>query len=191
VSVRRRTWTGPNGETKEAWIVDYRDQYRKRRLRTFRTKADAIRFSGVSTAVRAGIIPEPLTAKQFSPVEFIVPLPENRWIRNGPGRDTLVAALRSACPMAQPTIDSVVMHLIVELPPRAVIADVDNLLKPVLDALKGITWVDDNQICELLVRRVPGRTRQLRIRLWQLPQTAITPHLNALMREGLILDWRR
>ena len=39
-SVRKRTWTS-GGETKTAWVVDYADQDRKRRLKTFRRKADA------------------------------------------------------------------------------------------------------------------------------------------------------
>lgn len=31
--------------------------------------------------------------------------------------------------------------------------DVDNLPKPVLDALKGLTFVDDDQVTDLLVRK--------------------------------------
>ena len=40
-SIRRRTWTGPDGEPKSAWVVDYTDQEGKRRLKTFARKADA------------------------------------------------------------------------------------------------------------------------------------------------------
>ena len=106
------------------------------------------------------------------------------------GRQALAEALRSAYPSSQaPICDGVVLHLIAELPPRAVIADVDNLLKPVLDALTGIAWMDDSQIRELLVRRVPGRTRRLRVRLWHIPQAEIAPHLNALVEAGLISEW--
>jgi Holliday junction resolvase RusA-like endonuclease len=59
------------------------------------------------------------------------------------------------------------------LQPRHIIADVDNLLKPVLDALRGIAWIDDTQVCELMVRRVIGRQRQLRVTLWR---AAAEPH---------------
>ena len=31
--------------------------------------------------------------------------------------------------------------------------DVDNVFKAVTDALKGITWVDDNQICEAIISK--------------------------------------
>jgi integrase len=40
MSVRKRSWTR-NGETKEAWVVDYVDQTGSRRLKTFSTKKDA------------------------------------------------------------------------------------------------------------------------------------------------------
>jgi len=35
MSIRKRTWTSPKGEQKEAWVVDYVDQGGKRRLKTF------------------------------------------------------------------------------------------------------------------------------------------------------------
>ena len=190
MSVRKRTWTSPNGKPKEAWVVDCYGADGKRRLKTFKTKVDAVRYSGIATAARAGIVPEPLTAKQLRPIEFDIPLPAGRW-RDGPGRDALRTALRAACPTAQPTTDSVVLHLIVQVPPRAVVSDIDNLLKPVIDALSGVAWTDNNQVYELLVRRVHAHTGRLRIRFWQLPQPAIMPHLNTLMDARLILDWRR
>ena len=33
------------------------------------------------------------------------------------------------------------------------LADVDNMAKPVLDALKGVVWVDDKQVRDLVTRR--------------------------------------
>jgi len=35
-------------------------------------------------------------------------------------------------------------------------ADVDNLLKTVMDGLNGVAWKDDRQVSELVVRRVMG-----------------------------------
>lgn len=41
MSVRKRTWTNPKGERKEAWIVDYADQAGERHIQTFDRKKDA------------------------------------------------------------------------------------------------------------------------------------------------------
>ena len=55
MSVRKRTWKSPNGETKEAWVVDYVDQHGERHLKTFASKRDAdAHHAIVGTAVRAG-----------------------------------------------------------------------------------------------------------------------------------------
>jgi integrase len=55
VSVRKRVWRSPNGETKEAWIVDYRDQHGERHIKTFARKKDADTHHGdVAVSVRAG-----------------------------------------------------------------------------------------------------------------------------------------
>ncbi|TAA61891.1 site-specific integrase [Shinella sp. JR1-6] len=55
MSVRKRTWTTPNGEEKSAWVVDYFDTGGKRRLKTFRLKKEADAFaSTASVEVREG-----------------------------------------------------------------------------------------------------------------------------------------
>jgi integrase len=55
VSVRKRVWKSPNGETKEAWVVDYRDQHGDRHLKTFARKKDAdAHHAAVAVSVRAG-----------------------------------------------------------------------------------------------------------------------------------------
>jgi integrase len=55
VSVRKRTWKSPNGEMKEAWVVDYVDQHGDRHLKTFAKKRDAdAHHAIVGVAVRAG-----------------------------------------------------------------------------------------------------------------------------------------
>ena len=56
MSVRKRSWTSPSGEMKEAWVVDYRDQGGARHLKTFARKRDADAYHGiVAQDVRAGI----------------------------------------------------------------------------------------------------------------------------------------
>jgi integrase len=55
VSVRKRSWKSPNGEMKEAWVVDYRDQRGERHLKTFTRKKDAdAHHAAVAVSVRAG-----------------------------------------------------------------------------------------------------------------------------------------
>ena len=56
MSVRKRTWTTSKGVEKEAWIVDYMDQGRKRRLKSFAKKKDAAAFAATaSVEIRAGV----------------------------------------------------------------------------------------------------------------------------------------
>src|SRR5262245_27787803 len=55
MSVRRRIWRGPSGESKEAWVVDYVDQHGERHIKTFAKKRDAdAHHAIVGVAVRAG-----------------------------------------------------------------------------------------------------------------------------------------
>ena len=55
MSVRKRTWKGPNGELKEAWVVDYVDQGGDRHIKTFARKKEADAFHAtVGVAVREG-----------------------------------------------------------------------------------------------------------------------------------------
>jgi integrase len=56
MSVRKRSWTTPEGEPKEAWVVDYADQGGKRRNRQFARKRDAEAYRArVAVDLRAGI----------------------------------------------------------------------------------------------------------------------------------------
>lgn len=48
MSIRKRTWTAPNGDAREAWVVDYVDGAGKRRLKTFRLKKEADAFAARS-----------------------------------------------------------------------------------------------------------------------------------------------
>ena len=55
MSVRKRSWIAPDGEHKEAWIVDYRDQHGDRHIKTFARKKDADAYHAkVAVDVRAG-----------------------------------------------------------------------------------------------------------------------------------------
>ena len=55
MSVRKRTWKGPAGEPREAWVVDYVDQEGDRHIKTFAKKRDAdAHHAIVGAAVRAG-----------------------------------------------------------------------------------------------------------------------------------------
>jgi integrase len=56
MSVRKREWTTPKGETKQAWVVDYFDTTGKRRLKTFKLKKVADQFAATaSVEVREGV----------------------------------------------------------------------------------------------------------------------------------------
>jgi integrase len=56
MSVRKRTWKTPKGEAKEAWIVDYVDQYGKRHIKTFPRKKEADAYHATANVeVRQGI----------------------------------------------------------------------------------------------------------------------------------------
>ena len=55
MSVRKRSWIAPNGEQKEAWVVDYRDQRGDRHIKTFARKKDAdAHHAKIAIDVRAG-----------------------------------------------------------------------------------------------------------------------------------------
>jgi integrase len=56
MSVRKRTWRTRQGETKEAWLVDYTDAASRRHVATFAKKKDADRYhDAVRVDVRAGM----------------------------------------------------------------------------------------------------------------------------------------
>jgi len=174
MSVRRRTW----GNGGEAWVVDFCDANGKRRLKTFKTKRGADNFASVSRAVAKGIVPDPYTRGR-RPIEFVASLPMAGW-KKGAGRESIAEAFCLARPEHSPTTDHVVLHVIAEMSPSSVICDVDDLLKPVLDALSGVAWVNDTQVCECLIRRVTAKGRHLRIRIWSIPPLSISEHHKAV-----------
>ena len=53
--IRRRSWKTPAGESREAWIADYKDQSGTRRLKTFTTRREADAWLvGARSEVAAG-----------------------------------------------------------------------------------------------------------------------------------------
>jgi hypothetical protein len=55
MSVRKRSWKSPQGEVKEAWVVNYTDGDGIRRLKSFERKRDADMYHAtVKTEIRAG-----------------------------------------------------------------------------------------------------------------------------------------
>jgi hypothetical protein len=55
MSIRKREWKSPDGETKEAWVVNYTDTGGKRRLKTFNRKRDADAYNArISGELRDG-----------------------------------------------------------------------------------------------------------------------------------------
>jgi integrase len=56
VSVRKRSWRTQDGENREAWVVDYTDQFGERHIKTFARKKDADAYHArVAVDVSAGI----------------------------------------------------------------------------------------------------------------------------------------
>jgi integrase len=77
MSVRKRTWVSPEGEPKQAWVVDYTDQGGNRRNKQFTRKRDAEAYHArVAVDVRAGIH----TAESKSPT---IAAAGELWIASG------------------------------------------------------------------------------------------------------------
>jgi integrase len=56
MAVRKRAWKTSSGEEKTSWVVDYRDQSGKRRLKTFTRKKEADAFLATAAVeVRSGV----------------------------------------------------------------------------------------------------------------------------------------
>lgn len=49
-------------------------------------------------------------------------------------------------------------------------ADVDNLAKTVMDGLQGVLYLNDKQVDELHVRRLPGKTRRTEVTVYRLEE---------------------
>jgi Endodeoxyribonuclease RusA len=84
--------------------------------------------------------------------------------------------LRATYPSIAPSTDPIIVHVTAECPPSSSPHDVDNLLKPVLDALAGHAYVNDTQVVEYLIRNTPGPTRTLKVEVWAIAAFHHLPH---------------
>jgi hypothetical protein len=66
MSVRKRSWKTPTGESREAWVVDYSDQLGHRHLKTMVRKKDADTYHAqVAVDVREGHASIQMTADTY------------------------------------------------------------------------------------------------------------------------------
>jgi Holliday junction resolvase RusA-like endonuclease len=56
-------------------------------------------------------------------------------------------------------------HARMKAPPALPVPDVDNVAKGVLDALKGIAWVDDKQVSRLVIEKSYGPKGRTAVRI--------------------------
>jgi len=127
MTVRRRLQKRKDGSFRESWVADFRDATRKRHWKSFKTKREAAQYEKLAAAARNDFVPMETMRDMMRPFRFSVVLPDGA-LRTKDSRAKLKQALRAARPLPRPTSFDVVLHIVIELPPRAVIADVDNLL---------------------------------------------------------------
>jgi len=136
VSVRKRTWKRPDGEVKEAWIVDYRDQYGARHLKTFARKRDADAWhASVTVDVRAGTH----TADSQS---LTVTEAGWRWIASG-----------EAAGLESTTLDQYRQHLLLHITPTIGTVKLAHLTAPMVRALEDRLRTDRSPA---MVRKILG-----------------------------------
>jgi hypothetical protein len=59
MAVRKRSWKKPNGETSEAWVVDYKSSG-KRHIKTFPTRKEAVAFRDTTGVEVRGVATLPI-----------------------------------------------------------------------------------------------------------------------------------
>jgi Holliday junction resolvase RusA-like endonuclease len=163
MAVRSRTWTTANGELRQAWVTRYMDGEGRRRLKTFRTKGQATAFESAVNVAKGGA---GQVDRGRSLISFTAPLPRSK---KRDGRQAVVDALLETYPHVLPTACPVIVHVTAEAAPSAVVCDVDNLLKPVLDALAGHVYVNDTQVIECMARKIPSAKNRLQVKVWLVP----------------------
>jgi Holliday junction resolvase RusA-like endonuclease len=174
MSVRKKKWTAATKGDREAWIVDYQDVHGVRRQKAFDRKKDADAYHACA---KAGIVPpRPLRPTHADALAFTVPLSLVRLraykdgaagrLRVEKRRAAIREALTSTHPNIRPVMGDVIVHVTAEVPRAAAVPDVDNLLKPVMDAMVGIVYLDDTQVVECLVRKIPSHESRMKIEVW-------------------------
>jgi Holliday junction resolvase RusA-like endonuclease len=136
-------------------------------FRTFDTKKEAAAFAWVSSSI--GNQSPTVIGSDFKPLVYRTPLPcrLRKGERNSARRQGVVDSIKNSSPKITPTCGDVIVHILAEVPRAHAVADVDNLLKPVLDAMIGIVYQDDTQIIECLIKKIPSTKSGLTIKVWR------------------------
>ena len=104
------------------------------------------------------------------PFEFVIAGPPvsqqtRRRARRRAWVEQLRAVVTAQWPAGDPPV-TIAVHVEITHVYPAVSGDLDNLAKPVLDALQGLAYVDDRQVTDLTIRK-RDLTRDLRVEaLW-------------------------
>jgi hypothetical protein len=165
MSIRKRIWKTAKGVS-EAWVVDYTVQG-VRRVRTFDTKKEATAFAWIGSSIGS---PNPtVIGTEFKPLVYRTPLPcrLRKGERNSVRRQGVVDSIKNSNPKITPSCGDVIVHILAEVPRAFAVADVDNLLKPLLDAMIGVVYQDDTQIIECLIKKIPSTKSGLTIKVWR------------------------
>jgi Holliday junction resolvase RusA-like endonuclease len=149
-------------------MVDWRDAFGQRCHRQFHSRENAESFwEHIKANPKIGQTPNHKNhdcGRRLLSITVPWPARTPRQTR----RQLIADALQKAYPNLAMSLDPIIVHMTAMLPPAHTQHDVDNLLKPVLDAMAGIVYVNDTQVVEYLVRKVPGVDRKLLIEVWAL-----------------------
>jgi Holliday junction resolvase RusA-like endonuclease len=165
-TLRERKWiTG--GREKIAWQVDFTDAAGRRRHRQFPTHEEAERFlKGIKYGADARRTRDAVNnGYGRHMLVFTTPFPGGSTKKAG--KQAIADALRKVYPGIVPSTDPIIVHVTAACPPSSSPCDVDNLLKPVLDGMAGLAYVNDTQVIEYLIRKIPsGGPRSLKVEVW-------------------------
>jgi integrase len=136
MSVRRRSWKSPKGETKEAWIADYVDQHGERHIKTFARRRDADAYHArAAVNVAAGLH----TAESRSPT---VAEAGTRWLDSG-----------DAAGLERTTLTQYRQHLELHITPELGAVKLAQLTVPMVRQFEDRLRIDRSPI---MVRKILG-----------------------------------
>jgi integrase len=134
VSIRRRTWTNPDGSVGEAWVVDYVDQHRKRHLKTFKRRKDADAYHAVvAVEVRQGTHAADSTSATIAEASKL-------WLKSG-----------DAAGLERTTLDSYRQHVSFHIVPLLGAVKLSQLTAPMVRQFED----------QLRVKRSPAMVRKV------------------------------
>jgi crossover junction endodeoxyribonuclease RusA len=123
-------------------------------------------------------------AELLTTVSFSVPLaqPKERHRKGAGGRmytpektvaaeEAIGLAFKNAARGHRPD-DSTRWKLRIAVAGANAAADVDNLAKTVMDGLQGLLYVNDKQVDELHVRRLPGREKRTTVAVYRIEESS-------------------